>query len=150
MDGGAWVAEAVGWAGGRAGDEAGVCVGTGIDDESTADDCLGAAGCPEAEVANEPRAADEPWAADEPGAADELGTGDAIGVDAVSMIGLTVSTVDCAVNLGRGAGSAACAPALASDCCDEPTAGIGVQSVSAIHTSVSIRPCSNLAEVQSN
>jgi hypothetical protein len=72
------------------------------------------------------------------------------GVNAVSITDLTVSKVDCALDLGRNAGSAAVAPALASDCCDEPTAGIGVQSASAIHASASIRPCINLAEVQSN
>ncbi|MCG1043178.1 hypothetical protein KQH60_11780 [Mycetohabitans sp. B8] len=66
------------------------------------------------------------------------------------MIDLTVSTVDGAADLGHDAGSAAVAPTLASDCCDELTAGIGVQSVSAIHASASIRPCGNLTEAQSN
>ncbi|MEJ2767107.1 hypothetical protein [Mycetohabitans sp. B46] len=117
-------------------------------DEPWAADRSGVADEPEA--ADEPGAADKPGAADEPEAVDELETGDATGVSAVSIIDLTVSRVDCASDLGRDAGSAAVAPALASDCCDEPTAGIGVQSVSAIHASASIRPCSNLAEVQSN
>lgn len=101
-------------------------------------------------MAGEPGAADEPRVADEPEDVDDLGTDDVTGVNAVSITDLTVSRVDCALDLGRNAGSAAVAPALASDCCDAPTAGIGVQSASAIHASASIRPCSNLAEVQSN